>query len=64
MQTVLKHTQLFGAGQQILLIGEDVVEDEELGGDGVALARTSAAALPLLTQTEQNHSNKSETPRK
>lgn len=44
----LVHTQLFGARQQVLLIRQDVVEDEELGGDGVALS-SSSTALPLLT---------------
>lgn len=44
-------TQLFGARQQVLLVREDVVEDEELGGDGVALSSSScSAALPLLTR--------------
>lgn len=43
-----QHTQLLGAGQEALLEGEDVVEDEELGGDGVALPHAAAAALPLL----------------
>ena len=42
------HTQLLGARQQVLLIGQDVVENEELGGDGVALP-SSSTALPLLT---------------
>lgn len=39
---------MFGACQEALLIGEDVVEDEKLGGDGVALPHSAAAALPLL----------------
>lgn len=49
----LVRTQLFGARQQVLLIREDVVEDKELGGDGVALSSSSSAALPLLTNSKR-----------
>lgn len=48
----LVHTQLFGARQQVLLIRQDVVEDKELGGDGVALP-SSSTALPLLTNSKK-----------
>lgn len=51
-----ERTQLFSAGQQVLLIGKDVVEDEELGGDGVALP-SSSAALPLLTNRKTEKEN-------
>lgn len=52
-------TQLFGARQQVLLVREDVVEDEELGGDGVALSPSScSAALPLLTENKGMKQNK------
>ena len=54
----LVHTQLFGARQQVLLIRQDVVEDKELGGDGVALSSASTA-LPLLTNNEREKKNKS-----
>lgn len=47
------HTQLFGARQQVLLIRQDVVEDKELGGDGVALS-TSPATIPLLTISKRD----------
>lgn len=63
----LVRTQLFGARQQVLLIREDVVEDKELGGDGVALSSSSSsAALPLLTNSKrvkQNNSYRSGTDR-
>lgn len=44
---LIVYTQLFGASQQVLLIRQDVVEDKELGGDGVALS-SSKTNLPLL----------------
>ena len=50
---VLVLTQLLGACQKALLVGEDVVEDEELGGEGVTLALASPT-FPVLRdrQTE------------
>lgn len=48
----LVHTQLFSACQQVFLKRQDIVEDKELGGDGVALS-TSSAALPLLMKTDR-----------
>lgn len=48
----LVHTKLFGASQQVLLIRKDVVEDKELGCDGVALSSPSTA-LPLLANIER-----------
>lgn len=56
----LVYTQLFGACQQVLLIRQDVVEDKELGCDGVALS-SSSTSLPLLNNSErekQNNSNR------
>lgn len=52
-------TQLFSASQQVLLIRKDVVEDKELGGDGVALSSSSSAALPLLTNRKRVKKNNS-----
>lgn len=46
------HTQLFGARQQVLFIRQDVVEDKELGGDGVALP-SSSTTLSLLTNSKR-----------
>lgn len=43
---------MFGAGQKVLLIRQDVVEDKELGGDGVALS-SSSTNLPLLKNKEE-----------
>lgn len=54
----LAHTQLFSARQQVLLIRQDVVQDKELGGDGVALS-SSSTALPLLTNSKREKQNNS-----
>lgn len=54
----LVHTQLFGARQKVLLIRQDVVEDKELGGDGVALS-SSSTTFPLLTNSEREKQNNS-----
>lgn len=42
-------TQLLGASKEVLLIRQDVVEDKEPGGDGIALS-SSSTTLPLLTK--------------
>lgn len=52
-------TQLFGAGQEALLVRQDVVEDEKLRRDGVALSHAAAAALPLLARHTQSNTSMS-----
>lgn len=54
-------TQLFGAGQEALLVRQDVVEDEKLRSDGVALPHSAAAALPLLARHTQSNTGMSYT---
>lgn len=45
-------TQLLRAGQEVLLVGQNVIEDEELRGDGVACT-SSSAAIPLHTNRKK-----------
>lgn len=41
------HTQLFSVGQESLLIGQNIVEDEELCGDAVSgTHRSTTLSLP------------------
>lgn len=55
----LVHTQLFGASQQVLFIGQDVVEDKKLGGDGVALSSSpTTIPLPWLPYNRDNREAK------
>lgn len=43
---------MFGTSQQVLLIRQNVIEDEKLGGDGVALS-SSSTTVPLLTNNKK-----------
>ena len=58
------HTQLFSVGQESLLIGQNIVEDEELCGDAVSgTHRSTTLSLPEREMEKERDRGETETRR-